>query len=217
MRELRRGLRVFGPAVVLALTIAALMLHGVAIGQQNVPDILGPGETAPQPGTDGTDGRSDSGSTSGSDAGPPGRDGVGQKGQSTRQQGATPAPAPSPSGVSPSKATTKSSTSASSASSFTGTFSGGIPVIFLEENDLYTDAFTVPSPAPLETLAPSEAPVKQPAAQTQAKPATKSEGFPLRRTIGILAALVALGSAASLISQGRAGRRRGRRSFSSRS
>jgi len=196
-----------------ALVIAAPIFNGIAAAQ--VSDICAvdcgrPG-TAGAGSNDGAAGRDDTGSSNGSDAGQPGQNGASHKGSSSQTGQKILIPAPS----STSKTTSKSSNASSSSSSspsFTGVLSDGIPVIFLEENDLFSAAPPEFSLMPIETAPPTAEPAKEPA-RTALKPVRKADGFPLRRTIGILAALVAVGSALSLVSQGRAGRRRGRRAF----
>jgi len=201
-----------------------LTLQGVALGQTNIVDVTGPGEaTGGQPGNagagtnprTGTRGVDNTGSSNGTNAGSPGRNGTSNKGSSSQTGQKILIPAPSSTSKTTAKSSTASSSSSSSSSSsngFTGVISDGIPVIFLEENDLSSAVPEDASLMPIETAPPTTGPAKEPA-RTALKPVRKAEGFPLRRTIGILAALVAVGSALSLVSQGRAGRRRGRRAF----
>lgn len=200
-----------------ALIVLVSTMGPAALGQTNVGDDVGngvPGNPVTEGGDSGQNGSNDScsGGNCSGDSGSSGMSGRSQKGKSSGGEGqqVTPTPPATSSNTESRTSTARRTRSSSRAGgSLRATSSDSIETILL-----YPETATPlpePFPEPEGTSNPESAiehparPVREPVNNTS------SGGFPIRRTIGILATLVAVGSAWSLLMSGRS--RQGRRSM----
>lgn len=214
LRRLRNLLFVALSAMILALA-GSLPAVGQSDEQGGAPGEGVPTDPLTEQGNSGDDG-GDSSCTGGACSGKSGSSGTSgdsRRGDSSGGEGQQVTPTPTPTASSTGTGTTAgtSRTTRRTGSSVRPSPTPSIPTILL-----YPETGT-PLPGPTAAVTPAldeegEAKVEQ-AANPVEEPARQasSGGFPVRRVIGILAVFVAIGSAWSLVTQGKS--KRGRRSM----
>lgn len=204
-------------SVAVMLSFACLLLVPLfAVAQQVGDDV--PKDPIVDGGDEGQDGNNNAcvdGPCSGGDAGDSGDTGASRRGNSAGSPGNQVTPAPTRSTASPTGQTSTSRSRTSSSRTGSGSSVRPSPSPSIGTILLYPETGTpIPDPTPVPTTSPAantEAEIEQ-AADPVEEPVRRasSGGFPVRQVIGGIAVLVALGSAWSLLTQGKS--KRGRRS-----